>query len=297
MNMRIDSMQEVHNFKTYLLVEKKYSNNTIDAYQRDLEKFFAFLPKEPKEVVEEDIHAYLKYLKESGMNERSISRSISCLKSFYKFLLIDKVVSTSPLENIEIPKLRKSLPHTLTEEEVIALLDMPLVDNFSYRNKAMLEVLYATGLRVSELVSLTLQDIDLENAALRTMGKGSKERIVPLGEYALRYLTIYLEEYRSTFIKKDYNNYLFLNNHGKKMTRQGFFKMLKARAKEAGIKEELSPHTLRHSFATHLLNHGADLRSIQELLGHSDIATTQIYTHVSNEHLKENYKKFHPHGE
>ncbi len=144
---------------------------------------------------------------------------------------------------------------------------------------------------------MKLGDIDIESATLRTMGKGSKERIVPLGDYALRYLTIYIRDYRPMLLKRDYNDYLFLNNHGKKLTRQGFFKIIKARAKEANIQKELSPHTLRHSFATHLLNHGADLRSIQELLGHSDISTTQIYTHISNEHLKESYKEFHPHGE
>lgn len=289
--------EEIKNFRSYLLVEKKYSANTIDAYMRDLLKFQEFTQKEISSIREEEIHNYLKQLSIEGLNERSISRMISCLKSFYKFLLIDKVIQKNPMENIEIPKLKKSLPHTLTEEEVNCLLEVPLVDAFSFRNKAMLEVLYATGVRVSELVNLRLGDIDIENATLRTMGKGSKERIVPLGEYALHYLTIYLQDYRSALLKKDYNDYLFLNNHGKQITRQGFFKILKARAKEANITKELSPHTLRHSFATHLLSHGADLRSIQELLGHSDISTTQIYTHISNEHLKENYKEFHPHGE
>ncbi len=289
--------EEINNFRSYLLVEKKYSKNTIEAYERDLLKFQEFIKKDISRIKEEDIHNYLKELSKENLNERSISRVISCFKSFYKFLLIDKVVTKNPMENIEIPKLKKSLPHTLTEEEVNSLLEIPLIDAFSYRNKAMLELLYATGIRVSELVNLRLQDIDLENATVRTMGKGSKERIVPLGEYALRYLTIYLQDYRSAMLKRDYNDFLFLNNHGRKMTRQGFFKIIKSRAKEANIKKELSPHTLRHSFATHLLNHGADLRSIQELLGHSDISTTQIYTHISNEHLKENYQEFHPHGE
>ena len=285
--------EEIRNFKTYLLVEKKYSSNTIEAYTRDLKKFYAFTKLEASQITEKDIHDYLKYLKQEGIQERSVSRVISCLKSFYKFLLIDKVVTRNPMENIEIPKLKKSLPHALSEEEVNALLEVPLVDHFSYRNKAMLELLYASGLRVSELVSLTLQDIDLENASLRVMGKGSKERIVPMGEYACYFVRLYLEEHRIFLIKKEYNDYLFLNNHGKKLTRQGFFKIIKERAREAGIKKELSPHTLRHSFATHLLNHGADLRSIQELLGHSDISTTQIYTHVTDAHLKEVHEKFH----
>lgn len=289
--------EEINSFRSYLLVEKKYSKNTIESYERDLLQFQSFITKEITRIQEEDIHQYLKELSVEGKSEKTISRVISCLKSFYKFLLIEKKVTRNPMENIEIPKLKKSLPHTLTEEEVNNLLEVPLLDAFSYRNKAMLEVLYATGIRVSELVNLKLGDIDIESATLRTMGKGSKERIVPLGDYALRYLTIYIRDYRPLLLKRDYNDYLFLNNHGKKLTRQGFFKIIKARAKEANIQKELSPHTLRHSFATHLLNHGADLRSIQELLGHSDISTTQIYTHISNEHLKESYKEFHPHGE
>ena len=160
----------------------------------------------------------------------------------------------------------------------------------------MLELMYSSGLRVSELINVKIHDIDTSNCIIRIMGKGSKERIVPLGDYAIRYIELYLKEYREKLIKKELNDYLFLNNHGTKMTRQGFFKILKALAKEKNIKTEFSPHTLRHSFATHLLNGGADLRSIQEMLGHSDISTTQIYTHVSKEKLKENYNNFHPHA-
>ena len=283
-------------FCNYLLIEKKYSNNTIESYKRDLVKFFCHIKKEPRDISEDDLHNYLKSL-DSELNERSIARLISCLKSFYKFLLIEKEITNNIMDKIDVPRLRKSLPKSLTENEVTALLEVPLIDDFSYRNKAMLELLYATGLRVSELVNLTLLDVDLDSATVRTVGKGSKERIIPLGDYAIKYLYIYIHEHRNNLLKKEFTNYLFLNNHGKKMTRQGFFKMIKKRAQEAGIKKELSPHTLRHSFATHLLSHGADLRSIQELLGHSDIGTTQIYTYVSNEHLKENYKEFHPHGE
>lgn len=285
------------NFCNYLLIEKKYSFNTIESYKRDLIKFFEYIDKEPKEIKLNDIHNFLKLLDEEKLSEKSIARNISCLKSFYKFLLIEKAINNNPMDEIDVPKVRKSLPKALTEEEINALLEIPLIDNFSYRNKAMLELLYATGMRVSELINLTFLDIDLDSATVRTLGKGSKERIIPIGDYALKYLSIYINEYRNKLLKHEINNYLFLNNHGKKMTRQGFFKILKKRSQEVGIKKELSPHTLRHSFATHLLNHGADLRSIQELLGHSDIGTTQIYTYVSNEHLKENYKEFHPHGE
>lgn len=285
------------NFCNYLLIEKKYSSNTIESYQRDLVKFFKFVNKSPRDIKLNDIHQFLKYISEEKLSEKSIARNISCLKSFYKFLLIEKEIKNNPMDEIDVPKVRKSLPKSLTEEEIIALLEIPLVDDFSYRNKAMLELLYATGMRVSELINLTLLDIDLDSATVRTIGKGSKERIIPIGDYALKYLYIYIHEYRNKLIKREINNYLFLNNHGKKMTRQGFFKMIKKRGQEIGLTKDLSPHTLRHSFATHLLNHGADLRSIQELLGHSDIGTTQIYTYVSNEHLKENYKEFHPHGD
>ena len=285
------------NFSNYLLIEKKYSNNTIESYKIDLIKFFEYINKEPRDIISNDIHNYLKKLSHEKLSDKSIARNISCLKSFYKFLLIEKEIKNNPMDDIDVPKIRKSLPKALTEEEVVALLEIPLLDDFSYRNKAMLELLYATGMRVSELINLTLLDIDLDSATVRTIGKGSKERIIPIGDYALKFLYIYIHEYRNKLIKKEVNNYLFLNNHGKKMTRQGFFKIIKKISQQAGIKKELSPHTLRHSFATHLLNHGADLRSIQELLGHSDIGTTQIYTYVSNEHLKENYKEFHPHGE
>ena len=176
------------------------------------------------------------------------------------------------------------------------IFDINLTDNFSYRNKAMLELMYGTGLRVSELVNLKLQDIDLTEDIVRTFGKGSKERIIPLGEYASFSLNEYINKYRSSMLKKYNNEYLFLNNHGNKMTRQGFFKIIKIIADQKGINKSLSPHTLRHSFASHMLKYGADLRTIQELLGHSDISTTQIYTHITNEKLKENYKEFHPHG-
>lgn len=188
------------------------------------------------------------------------------------------------------------MPSILTEDEILKLLDIELTDNFSYRNKAMLELMYATGLRVSELINLKMQDIDFSQDIIRTFGKGSKERVIPIGDYAKEYLEKYIYEYRGSMLKKENTEYLFLNNHGKQMTRQGFFKIIKKIAKEKGINKELSPHTLRHSFASHLLKYGADLRTIQELLGHSDISTTQIYTHITNEELKKNYEDFHPHG-
>jgi len=289
-------MYQISNFRSYLLIEKKYSKNTIESYIRDLTKFNEYINKDISNINEEDIRSFIKYLSKENLSDKSISRVISCLKSFYKFLLIEREIKKNPMENIEIPKTRKSLPKALTEDEVNRILDVPLIDEFSYRNKAMLELLYATGLRVTELIELTTKDVDLNNATLRTIGKGSKERIIPIGDYALKYLQIYLSEYRNALLKKERHDYLFVNHHGKKMSRQGFFKIVKKIALTAGIKKDISPHTLRHSFATHLLNHGADLQSIQELLGHSDISTTQIYTFISTEKLQKNYQEFHPHG-
>jgi len=284
-------------FLRYLLIDKGYSNNTIESYKRDLEKFLDFNKnKNIEDIKNEDLKEYVKYLKEINLNEKSVARNISSLKSFYKFLIIEKYINNNPTDALFLPKVKKSLPNTLSEDEVLKLLDIKLTDNFSYRNKAMLELIYATGLRVSELINLKLQDIDLTQDIIRTFGKGSKERVIPIGDYAKEYLEKYIYEYRGSILKRESCEYLFLNNHGKKMTRQGFFKILKKIAKEKGIDKEFSPHTLRHSFASHLLKYGADLRTIQELLGHSDISTTQIYTHITNEELKKNYQDFHPHG-
>ena len=285
-------------FTNYLLIDKGYSNNTILSYRNDLEDFFKYLDeskKDYKTVNQKDILKYIDYI--NNLNEFTIAHQISVLRCFYKYLILEKIIKESPMENIELPKLTKRLPNVLSIEEVDTLLDINLNNMYDYRNKAMLELIYATGLRVSELVNLKIEDVDLDMCIVRCMGKGSKERIVPFGEYAHRYLKEYIYKYRSNFIKKEASEYLFLNNHGKKMTRQGFFKVIKAIALEKGIKKDISPHTLRHSFATHLLNGGADLRSIQEMLGHSNLATTQIYTNISREELKENYIKTHPHGE
>ena len=287
----------INKFIEYLIIDKKYSENTIKSYNNDLKKFNNyFKDKSISKIEESNIKNYIKYLKQENNDNRTITHNISTLRSFYKFLLIEKIIKNNPMEYIELPKTKKSLPKTLSIEEIDNLLDIKLTDSFSYRNKAMLELMYSSGLRVSELVNVKIHDIDISNCIIRIMGKGSKERIVPLGDYAIRYIELYLKEHREKLIKKEINDYLFLNNHGNKITRQGFFKILKSIAKEKNIKTEFSPHTLRHSFATHLLNGGADLRSIQEMLGHSDISTTQIYTHVSTEKLKENYNSFHPHA-
>ena len=286
----------INEFCTYLLIDKNYSKNTIDAYRNDLEMFNRFENKNINNIDDSDIKNYLKYLKDNKHNERSIARNTSSLRSFYKFLIINKHVKTNPMENITSIKLSKKLPDILTIDEINKILDIKITDNYSVRNKAMLELIYAAGLRVSELINLKTYDIDTLENIVRTMGKGNKERIIPIGEYATNALNSYLS-IRYTFLKKEINDYLFLNNHGKKMTRQGFFKIIKKLAQDNNIKKDISPHTLRHSFATHMINNGADLRTIQELLGHSDISTTQIYTHVSTEKLKNTFENYHPHGD
>ena len=216
------------------------------------------------------------------------------MKSFYLYYIkIGKIVS-SPVEAIKLPKLGTHLPTYLTIDEVNNLLDIEVSDPFQARNKAILELMYATGLRISEVVSLEFKNIDFDDCIVRVMGKGSKERIVPINDVALKYLKLYIDDYRPELVKGTINNYLFLNNHGNVITRQGIFKMIKKYASEKGIKKEIGPHTLRHTFATHLLENGADLRIIQELLGHSDISTTQIYTHLTNETLHNEYKKYFP---
>lgn len=294
----MDIKSNIDEFLKYLLIDKGYSNNTINSYSNDL-KFFILYNKHKQinDITNKELKDYIIFLRNNNLNEKSISRNISCLKSFYKYLLIEKKIKNNPTELLSVPKLKKELPNTLSEEEILKLLDIKLNDNFSYRNKAMIELMYATGIRVSELVNLKVYDIDINSATIRTIGKGSKERIIPFGDYCLKYLKIYIDKYRSTMLKGDNCDYLFINNHGKNMTRQGCFKIIKKLALESGIKTVISPHTIRHSFASHLLKYGADLRTIQELLGHSDISTTQIYTHISNEQLHHNYDNFHPHGD
>ena len=285
----------INEFIDYLRFEKKYSDNTISSYARDLNKANKYIKKEFNQLTKKDIQDYIQLLSKKK-SASSVSRNISTLKSFYKFLELNKYIKINPLSTIINPKTNQKLPKVLSEAEVNTLLDINLKNDFDYRNKAMLELMYSSGLRVSELINLMVNDIDLNNSLVRIFGKGSKERIIPLNDYATEALRNYILYYRKNFFKNGENNYLFLNNHGKKMTRQGFFKILQKIAKEKNIKSELSPHTLRHSFASHLLKHGADLRSIQELLGHSDISTTQIYTHITSERLQENYEQFHPHG-
>lgn len=290
-------LQYINNFKSYLLIDKKYGKETIDSYTNDINKYYLYFKNRNmslNDIKRKDIILYTKYLKESNLSISSIEHNISVLRSFYKFLAISESFKLDPTKFFEVPKIKKSLPSVLTYEEVEILLDVDLIDKFSYRNKAMLETMYATGLRVSELVNLKVNDIDFNMCLLKTMGKGSKERVIPLGDKALFYLKEYLK-YRPLLVKHN-TDYLFLNNRGNHISRQSFFKLIKQLAIKKNINKDFSPHTLRHSFATHLLDNGADIVSIKEMLGHSSLSTTQIYTHISNQKLSKEYHTFHPHG-
>lgn len=287
----------INSYEDYLKIDKKYSKNTLLSYMNDINKFNEYIKnKDFKKIEKKDVISYLDNERKKGMKDRTLSHNLIVIKNFYKYLYRIGEIKESPIQTIELPKLKKALPHVLSVEEVDKILDIELNDKYDYRNKAMLELMYSSGLRISELVNLKIQDIDLSDNIVRVCGKGSKERIIPIGDYATNYLKIYINEYRRGFIKKQVNDYLFLNSRGNNISRQALFKLIKQIIRDKNIKKDVSPHTLRHSFATHMLENGADLRSIQELLGHSDISTTQIYTHVSNRVLKENYEESHPHN-
>ncbi len=289
-----DTKDILKKYRTFLLTEKHLSDNSISSYIEDIYLYIKYLKtKDVITIKYKDLLSYLEYLDKNKYSIYSISRKISSLRLFHHYLSIIYNIEdiTNKLEN---PRFYKKLPNTLSIEEVDLLLDIELKDAYSYRNKAMLELMYATGLRVSELIELEITNLDLEEKFVRCFGKGNKERIIPIGDTAIEYLEIYLNEYRDKLKKSYLCDKLFLNNHGKQITRQGFFKIIKNIAKEKGITKNISPHTLRHSFATHLLNNGADLRSIQAMLGHSNLSTTQIYTNINNETLKENYELYHP---
>ena len=284
-------------YQTYLLTKKYLSDNSVNSYIEDIYKYISFFEKKKTDnilkIKKEDIYNYLEYLDEQKYSIYSVVRKISSIKSFHDFLKKQYNIENIT-EGLERPRFYQKLPIVLSIEEVELLLDIKLTTAYDYRNKAMLELMYATGLRVSELVNLTMDNIDLDISLIRVKGKGNKERIVPFGEVAKKYLTIYLTQYRDTLKKKKLCGKIFLNNHGDDLTSQGFFKILSKIAKEKEITTKITPHVLRHSFATHLLNNGADLKSIQMMLGHNNLSTTQIYTNINNETLKENYKLYHP---
>lgn len=283
----------ISDFLSYLEVEANYSKNTINSYENDLNKFEEYYKsKDLLKIISKDIEKYIQTL--SDLAPTTVSHNISSLKTFYSYFLKQGRISNNPTDGIKSPKLGIHLPTYLTIDEVNKLLDIEVTDAFSSRNKAILELMYATGLRISEVISLEFKNIDYDECIIRVMGKGSKERIVPVNDYAIKYLKEYIDNYRPELVKNEINNYIFLNNHGRMLTRQGIFKMIKNYAELKNIKKTIGPHTLRHTFATHLLENGADLRVIQELLGHSDISTTQIYTHLTKEALHNEYKKYFP---
>ena len=282
---------ELYRYKIYLKTIKKFSDNTIDAYIHDLLKLKKFTKKDLIKTTKSDLEKFNKTLNE--LDPKSKARVISSIKSFYKYEMIKGNVCENISNVLIIPKFKKSIPDILSIEEVDKLLDIEVIDHISARNKAMLELMYASGLRVTELINLKPNDVDLENNTVRTMGKGKKERIIPIGDYATVAVKNYLYNYRPDNKKCDY---LFLNNHYNQMTRQGFFKVMKKLLLEKGINIKFSPHTLRHSFASHMLSNGADLRTIQELLGHSNISTTEIYLYVNSKEIRKNYDNAHPHA-
>jgi integrase/recombinase XerD len=284
-------------FLDYLSVEKGLSLNTIDSYGRDLNKFFFFLRKEKADwsrADEETLARFVHHQSQAGLQARSLARLISTLRSFYRFLLLDGLVKKDPAANLTSPKTWLTLPRFLTVDEADRLVRQPDErDPHGLRDRAMLEVLYATGLRVSEFIQLKPSDVNLEEGYVLCRGKGGKERIVPLGRTAAGLTRRYQDEVRPLLLKEPAAE-LFLTRLGEPFTRQGIWKLLRGYALQAGLERKISPHVLRHSFATHMLERGADLRSVQLMLGHSQITTTQIYTHVSREHLRQVYEKYHP---
>ena len=282
----------VEDYKTYLKVDKNYSDNTIESYIRDIIYFLEYTNKKIDDISKKDIDKYILH-KLPKYNESSVNRAIAAIKGFFKYLSLFKgYINIS--EDITSLKKKKSLPKYLSIEEVDRLLDIPLNTPMDYRNKTMLEVLYATGLRASELINLDLSNVDLTNMAIKVYGKGSKERIVLLSKIAVNYLDMYINNYRQLlFVKKQKpTDALFLNNHGKRISRIGLYNMIQNIAKIQGINKEITPHTLRHSFATHMIECGADIRSVQELLGHENVVTTEIYTHLANNIIKNNYNEY-----
>ncbi len=283
--------ENLENYRNYLKYERAYSDNTVGAYMNDLNKYEEFLKKDILESDTEDLERYLKYIK--NLESTTVAHKITSIKSYFNYNIKRGIVSVNPADKVSRPKLTKHLPEYLTEEEVGKLLDVEVKSPYDYRNKTILELLYSSGIRISELVNIKTPNYDSEECLIRIMGKGSKERIVPLGDYAVNIMNDYMNNYRP-LINKKHTDYVFINNRGDKISRQFIFKVIKKEALKKGIKKDISPHTLRHTFATHLLKNGADLRIIQELLGHENISTTQIYTHVTNNKLKSDYETYFP---
>ncbi|MGD0916202.1 MAG: site-specific tyrosine recombinase XerD [Thermodesulfobacteriota bacterium] len=285
----------------YLVVEKGLSKNTIEGYQLALNRFLGHLRKkgiqEIGDVKKFDIRAFLLVLRKKGLSAKTLARDLSAIRTFFQFLIQEEILEVNPVEEIESPKMTKTLPEILTLREVEQLLEQPdLRTPLGIRDRAMLEVLYATGMRVSELIRLPVNQVNLESGYVVIYGKGSKERMVPLGSEAMKWVHLYLQTVRERLAKGKESHFLFITRSGRGMSRQRFWKNLKARGLKAGLRKRVTPHLLRHSFASHLLERGADLRSVQMMLGHVDISTTQIYTHVTGERLKKIHQRYHPRG-
>lgn len=284
----------IRDFLSFIQVERGYSQNTVVSYQHDLEQFAAFAGESFPKIEREVVQSYLQHLSEKVFSRTSIERKLASLKSFYHYLVGEGTVEADPTSDFKLPKKAKRLPKALSIGDTLKLITSPRGnDPWALRDSAILELLYATGMRASELTALNLDDINLEVSFIRCFGKGSKERVVPVGKAALRSIKDYLEKGRPNFPQKDKTAFL-LDKNGERLTRQGLWLIIKKHVKKQGLREKTSPHTLRHSFATHLLEKGADLRSVQEMLGHSDIATTQIYTHVDPEALGEYHREYFP---
>lgn len=291
----------IKEFKNYLQLERSLAGNSVEAYVHDIEKLQQFvelsqLQVQPEQITSGHITDFLKYINELGMSAFSQARMLSGIKSFYKYLLMENVIANDPSHLIETPKLGRKLPDTLSIEDIDTLLNaIDLSTPEGGRNRAMIETLYSSGLRVSELVELKLTNVYADIGFLRVIGKGSKERLVPIGRDALKYLNIYIDQIRCHVpVKKESENYVFLNRRGNNLTRVMVFMIIKELAVKAGIQKNISPHTFRHSFATHLIEGGADLRAVQEMLGHESITTTEIYTHLDRDYLRQVIKDFHP---
>ncbi|MCF6515000.1 site-specific tyrosine recombinase XerD [Lactobacillus sp. S2-2] len=290
---------EIQNYLHFLLVDRGLSKNTIKSYHQDLKQFKNELDKMKinsfKDVDQYTILEILKSFKENGKSRNTLIHFITTLRKFYQYLMQFDLIEDDPMVKVEMPKRASHLPEVLTNDEIDRLFAIPNTnDKYGIRDRTILEVMYATGLRVSELINLKIHDLHLEMGLIQTIGKGDKERIIPIGEVAIKWINYYLEKSRPLLLKKKKSSFLFLNAHGGGISRQSIWDKVKRYVSLAGIKKNITPHTLRHSFATHILENGADLRIVQELLGHSDISTTQIYTHISNQRLKKVYNDFHP---
>ena len=293
--------QLLDQFLHYLVVEKGLSQNTIEAYSRGLVRFVDHLKRKKiqdvRDVGKFDVKGFLLSLRKKNLNTKSVVRDLSAIRSFFRFLIQEGILETNPVEDLESPKVAKTLPEILNLKEIEQILEQPnLQTPLGMRDRAMLEILYATGMRVSELTHLPTHQVNLEGGYVLLYGKGSKERVVPLGSEAMKWVALYLKGARGALSKGKESAFLFINRSGKEMSRQRFWRNLKDYAKKAGLHKRISPHLLRHSFASHLLERGADLRSVQMMLGHVDISTTQIYTHVTGEKLKKVHKQYHPRG-